>query len=330
MSRGAGGQHPASPGAVTTRSGVRAIRTDGAEMATVLCVGIATLDYIYALDEMPRVAEKHRAHDLVITSGGIAANAAVAIARLGGNAIFGGRLGDDGVAVEILNALHAEDVRCSYVRGFPGVKSPVSTIFVDRHGERLLVSYRDGSLPTDPSWLPEELPAGVDAVLGDTRWEEAGARLFAAARRAGKPAVLDGDRAPRHPTILSDATHVAFSAQGLRELTGEDDPRAGLESLRDRPGTWFAVTVGAEGCYFLENGDVAHSPAFPIDAVDTLGAGDVWHGAFALALAEGSSEREAIRFASATSALKCLTFGGRNGTPRRPQVMAFLAERGAT
>ena len=301
-------------------------------MATVLCVGIATLDYIYALDEMPRVAEKHRARDLVITSGGIAANAAVAIARLGGEAIFAGRLGDDAVAVEILNALHAEDVRCSFVRGFPGVKSPVSTILVDRHGERLLISYRDGSLPSDPSWLPEELPPRVDAVLGDTRWEEAAARMFAAARRVGKPAVLDGDKAPKHPSILSDATHVAFSAQGLRELTGESDPRGGLEKLRDQMATgdtWFAVTVGAEGVYFLENGDVAHAPAFPVEAVDTLGAGDVWHGAFALALAEGAGEREAISFASATSALKCLTFGGRNGSPRRPQVLAFLKERGA-
>ncbi|MFC0283076.1 PfkB family carbohydrate kinase [Camelimonas abortus] len=299
-------------------------------MTTVLCVGIATLDYIYRVEEMPKAAEKHRALDLVITSGGIAANAAVAVARLGGQAVFGGRLGDDAVAVEILNALHAEDVRCSYVRGFPGVKSPVSTILVDRHGERMVVSYRDRSLPEDASWLPQELPPDVDAVLGDTRWEEAAARMFRAARRAGRPAVLDGDRAPEHPTVMQDATHVAFSAQGLRELTGERDPRQGLLALRQRAqDVWFAVTVGAEGVYYLENGEVRHAPAFPVAAVDTLGAGDVWHGAFALALAEGMPIRRAIDFASAASALKCLTFGGRNGAPRRGDVMAFLAGRGA-
>lgn len=299
-------------------------------MASVLCVGIATLDYIYRVDEMPKVAEKHRARDLVITSGGIAANAAVAIARLGGQAIFGGRLGDDGVAVEILNALHQEDVRCSYVRGFPGVKSPVSTILVDNEGERLLVSYRDGSLTEEAYWLPQELPPGVDAVLGDTRWQEGAARMFRAARRAGKPAVLDGDRAPEHPTVVTDSTHAAFSAQGLRELTGERDPRQGLLALASKgQDVWYAVTVGAEGVYYMDQGAVAHAPAFPVEAVDTLGAGDVWHGALALALAEGQPLRRAIDFASATSALKCLTFGGRNGAPRRHEVMAFLAERGA-
>jgi sulfofructose kinase len=71
---------------------------------------------------------------------------------------------------------------------------------------------------------------------------------------------------------------------------------------------------------------VIHDPAFPITAVDTLAAGDVWHGAFALGLAEGMPEREAVRFASATSALKCTRFGGRAGAPRRAEVERFLEE----
>ncbi|GGC73455.1 PfkB family carbohydrate kinase [Chelatococcus reniformis] len=301
----------------------RPVGREGAA-AGVLCVGITTLDFVYALDELPTVAEKHRARDLVIASGGVAANAAVAIARLGGHAVLASRLGDDATAVEILDALHAEDVDCGYVRGFPGARSPVSTILVDRRGERLLVSYRDDRYPADPSWLPDELPEGIDAVLGDTRWEDAAVKLFAAARRAGKPAVLDGDRAPRHPEIVDLATHVAFSEQGLREFTGTADPQAGLASLRGREGTWFAVTVGADGVFFLEDGKIAHAPAFSVDAVDTLAAGDVWHGAFALALAERQSERQAIRFASAASAIKCLTFGGHKGAPRRGQLEDFL------
>jgi len=82
------------------------------------------------------------------------------------------------------------------------------------------------------------------------------------------------------------------------------------------------------GMLFLDDGEVLHLPAFPVEAVDTLGAGDVWHGAFALALAEGQGERAAIRFASATAALKCTRFGGRSGTPRREEVERFLAAAG--
>jgi sulfofructose kinase len=298
-------------------------------MATVLCVGIATLDFIYAMEEMPKTAEKHRATDLVMVSGGIAANAAVAVARLGGNAILASRLGDDVTGVEILNELHEEDVDCAYVRGFPGTHSPVSTILVDKAGERLIVSYRDARYPTKPHWLPDELPSEVDAVLADTRWEQGTIKMFRAARAKAVPAVLDGDRAPRRDEVLELATHVAFSEQGLRELSGVADPREGLDKLKGNKGAWYAVTVGADGVFFLENGQIAHEPAFEVAAVDTLGAGDVWHGAFALALAERQSERAAVRFASAVSAIKCTRFGGRLGTPKRREVEAFLRDRQA-
>jgi sulfofructose kinase len=302
-------------------------------MTSVLCVGIATLDFIYAVKEMPKTAEKHPADRLVIVSGGIAANAAVAIARLGGGAVLASRIGDDVPGAEILNELHREDVDCAYVRGFPGMQSPVSTILIDRTGERMIVSFRETRYPTEPTWLPDDLPPEIDAVLGDTRWEEAGAKMFAAARRAGKFAVLDGDRAPQRDDILPLATHVAFSHQGIRGLTGEDNPKQALLKLAAQPkangnGTWFAVTVGADGVFYLDHGEVRHEPAFIVDAVDTLGAGDVWHGAFTLALAEGQPERDAIRFASAVSAIKCTRFGGHAGAPKRREVEAFLRERG--
>ena len=79
---------------------------------------------------------------------------------------------------------------------------------------------------------------------------------------------------------------------------------------------------------FVEDGTIAHLPAFAVEAVDTLGAGDVWHGAFALGLAEGQGERAAIRFASAAAAIKCTRFGGRAGAPQRTEIEAFLAARG--
>jgi sulfofructose kinase len=294
---------------------------------SVLCVGIAVLDYVFAVDAIPARAEKHRARDLAVVGGGIAANAAVTIARLGGQAALATRLGDDPTGKAIIEELEKEGVDCTLSRRFGGRRSPTSAIFVDGRGERLIMSYADPNLPDEPSWLPARLPEGLNVVLGDTRWLEGAAHLFRLARRTGIPAVLDGDRRPALPEAMELATHVAFSEQGLAEVTGIADPAEGLKALAQRAGNWLAVTVGERGVYFLENGAVAHEPAFRVATVDTLGAGDVWHGAFALGLAKGMGERQAVRFASAVSALKCTRFGGRAGIPARAEVEAFLKER---
>jgi sulfofructose kinase len=294
-------------------------------MAGVICVGIATLDTIFAVPEMPARAEKYRAGGLAVVGGGNAGTAAVAIARLGGRSHLATRLGDDLTAQVIEAEFATEGVDCSLARRFPGHRSSTSAILVDRQGERLIVNYSDDRIPADASWLPEELPAGIGAALGDTRWPEGALRLFSSARARGVPTVLDADRHPPVMELLSAASHVAFSAQALRELAGSDDLPRSLAGLAHHFQAWLAVTDGDRGVHFVENGTVAHLPAFAVTAVDTLGAGDVWHGAFALRLAEGGSERDAIRFASATAALKCTRFGGRAGAPRRAEVEALLA-----
>jgi sulfofructose kinase len=310
-------------------------------MATVLCSGIAVLDFVYGVAAMPTKPEKHRASALEVVGGGIAANAAVAIARLGGAASLMTRLGDDATGDAIRAELTAEGVDLSLSPAIAGRRSPNSAILVDPAGERLIVSYADPDMPARPDWLPAALPAGVGAgagadagvgaVLCDTRWEEAAAHLFALARAAGIPAVLDGDRKPLIADNLALPTHIAFSEQGLTELTGLADPAAALrrfaesqsEGQSGRP-AWLAVTCGAGGVFIWDRGRTSHVPAFAVTAVDTLGAGDVWHGAFTLALAEGQAETAAVRFANAAAAIKCTRFGGRKGAPTRAEVDAFL------
>jgi sulfofructose kinase len=297
-------------------------------MAGVFCLGIATLDYVYAVEHLPTRGEKYRARDLALSGGGCAGNASAAIARLGGKSWIATRLADDLTGDRIVADLEADGVDTRFAHRFAGLRSPVSAILVDAAGERMVVSYSDPGVPEAPDWLPPTLPAGADAVLADTRWGEGALAALRLARAAGIPGVLDGDRRPPHPDLLATASHVAFSAQALREVAGEENPRDGLAKLALDAGNWLAVTLGKEGVLFVENGTVAHLPAFAIEAVDTLGAGDVWHGAFALALAEGKSERAAIRFASAAAAIKCTRFGGRVGAPTRDEVERFLAEAG--
>jgi sulfofructose kinase len=297
-------------------------------MTGVFCLGISTLDYVYSVEVLPTRGEKYRSEGLAVVGGGCAGNASVAIARLGGDCWLATRLADDLAGDEIVADLAREGVDTTFARRVAGLRSPVSAILVDAQGERMVISYSDPEMPEDTDWLPTALPEGAGAVLADTRWGEGALAALRLARGAGVPGVLDGDRKPPHPDLVATASHVAFSAQALAELSGEADPRAGLARIAREGPTWLAVTLGKDGVLFVENGEIAHIPAFTIEAVDTLGAGDVWHGAFALALAEGQGERAAVRFASAAAAIKCTRFGGRAGAPRRAEIDAFLAERG--
>lgn len=295
-------------------------------MSSVLCVGIATLDYVYGMPSLPSEGAKYRATALEVLGGGIAANAAVAIARLGGAAALLTRLGDDPAGDAIRLELRREGVDMTGSPPIAAMRSPVSAVMVDAAGERMIVSYSDPSAPPHPDWMPSALPAATRAVLGDTRWEEGTLALFELARAARLPAILDGDRKPQDRRLIEAASHVAFSEVGLRELTGIADPEAALRSM-PKGGGWLAVTTGRGGVWVRDGSAISHVPAFEVDAVDTLAAGDVWHGAFALALAEGRGEPVAVRFANAAAAIKCTRFGGRKGAPTRAEVEHFLRER---
>ncbi|MGL4813302.1 MAG: PfkB family carbohydrate kinase, partial [Beijerinckiaceae bacterium] len=214
---------------------------------SILCVGIAVQDYVFGLPQLPVTPEKHRAQSLEIVGGGIAANAAVAIARLGGRVQLVTRLGDDLTGAAIIADLEAEGVDCALARRFAGCRSSQSAVLVDAAGERLVVNYADPNIPDDPSWLPVKLSAEVRGVLGDTRWESGALRLFAAAREAGGFAVLDGDRAVQNPALVTAASHVIFAAQALREMTGRDDLAAGLGDISAMTSAWIAVTDGVRG-----------------------------------------------------------------------------------
>lgn len=297
-------------------------------MPTVLCVGHAVQDFVFTVAELPRRAEKHRASAFHSVGGGPAATAAVTVARLGGRALLAARVGADAIADLIAAELTGYGVDCAHLRRCAGCASSVSAVIVDARGERLIVNHLDPALPVDAAWLPAPTAVGAQAVLADTRWPEGALAALLAARAGGLPAVLDADRPiPPDGKLLRAATHVAFSADALADYSGIADPaRALAEVARVLPG-WSCVTAGGAGVFVVERGAVVRHPAFEVPVVDTLGAGDVWHGAFALALAAGRGEATALRYASAAAALKVQRPGGRAGVPSRVELDAFLAAR---
>lgn len=291
----------------------------------IVCGGITTLDIIYGLDAIPTVPLKFRSERMTTSGGGLAGNAATACARLGARVSLIARLGDDPFADLMIEELERDGVDCGTVRRCPGYRSPVSAVIVDRQGERMVVSYSDPAIPSDTGWIPAGILDGAHAVYAETRWIEAALHLLPEARRRGLPSVLDADRRPTHPDVLTMASHVGFSAPALREWTGIDDLPTALKAASASAGNVLLVTDGVEGAWYMDAGEVRHEPAFPVRAVDTLGAGDTWHGALAVALAERMPLRPAVRFANAAAALKCTEFGGRKGMPSRQSVDAMLA-----
>ncbi|MCP3971293.1 MAG: sugar kinase [Rhodobacteraceae bacterium] len=298
-------------------------------MSSILCVGATVIDFVFHLDKLPSRAEKYGTETASIVGGGCAANAAVAISRLGGSAALGAQLGDDRIGDLILSDLGAEGVDISNVTRTKGARSSFSSIYVDTTGERQIVNYRGEGLVLETGWFGE-LP-DIGAVATDTRRVDAAIAALDVARARGVPGIVDGE-APVDPAILAPASHVAFSMQGLTTLAPDTDPADPADALTGIARThdcWACVTDGGNGVWFTGANGVEHVAAFAIEPRDTLAAGDVWHGAFALALTEGKTEAAAIRFANAAAALKCMTFGGRQGCPSRAAVARYLEENTA-
>jgi len=290
----------------------------------VQCLGAATLDTVLRVPAIPPHG-KVLADACAVFGAGMASAAAASIARLGGRAGIWGRVGDDEAGARWLADLAGEGVDVSAVRVVPGRRTAISTIIVDATGERLIVPFYDPELSRDPSWLPLAALTGAGALLVDTRWPEGAAAALDAARAAGVPAILDADVAD--PVVLRDlagrADHVVCSEPGLALLV----PSGDLAALAARlpAARVVAVTLGAQGVRWIADGVPGRQPGFAVTAIDTLSAGDVFHGAYALAVAEGRGIAEIMRFAAAAAAIKVTRFGGRLGAPTRAEVATLLA-----
>jgi sugar/nucleoside kinase (ribokinase family) len=295
----------------------------------ILCSGIAVQDIVMRVQQFPAPGSKVAASEFIITGGGCAANAAVAIARLGGRVAFAGPLGgtDDPVSNRIVTDLTAEGIDCGGVVRVVGATASVSLILLDAEGEKTIATRRGARLGNVLPRDAEKLVADVDAVLVDNRFPEFVTAVCRAAQARRIPIVIDLDLATKvDDPLLALGSHVVSSAEALHATTGLTDYGAGLKRLSEHAAGFLAITDGPKGVYWLEHRALRHMPAFKVKAIDSLAAGDTFHGAFTLGLAQGRELTDVIRFASATAALKCTHFGGAAGAPRRAEVEEFLKQ----
>jgi sulfofructose kinase len=296
-------------------------------MASVICVGTVVYDQVFWVPAIPSTPVKVLASAHGVFGGGLAATAAIAVASLGGRSSFLGRVGRD-VAGDVLCGLLAEaGVDVDGLHRIEGGQTATSALLVDPSGERLLAAF-PGRLDSRADWLPLDRVVVSDAVLCDIRWPEGAIAAVRAAQQGGIPTVLDADLAPSDAvsTLVGLVEHVIFSERGLTAYTGLQDLSVALQRVREETRATLGVTRGRDGVLLLQGDRLETIAGHRVAVQDTNGAGDVFHGAYALAVAEGLSAREAASFANAAAAVKCSLARGWHGMPRRPAVTHLIKD----
>jgi len=294
----------------------------------ILCIGMPVRDLTFRIDGLPERGFKVNASHFDEICGGNALNGAIGIVRLGGRASICGPMGDakETSSKYIFEKLGHEGIETRHIVHMPGLVTPISNIMIDPSGERTIVTFRDPELWKVQLPPSDELLKDCHAILTENRCAEFCTDLCAEARRRGIPVIVDVDRTmSMREGLLTASSHLVFSSEALQATAGVADDAEALKKIARLTPSFLAGTRGALGTLWLDdNGNLQQTPAFPVHTVDTLGAGDVFHGAFALAVTEQQELPEALRFASAAAALKCTRFGGAFAAPQRAAVEEFL------
>ena len=294
----------------------------------MLALGAICTTAIFRVPEIPRPPAKVLATQRCTVVDGMAISAACAFQKLGGQAQVWARVGDDPDAHAMRRALAAEGIDPSGLFTVKGTQSSHASVIVDAQGQRLVVPFHDPQVDTSPNWLPLQDLSNVDLLHCDVRWPEGAETALRAAHEKGVLTMVDGDVAPQAvlQRLMPLADYAVFSDAGLLAYTGLHNVQEALLTVAQQHSRHVGASCGEDGHYWVENGQIAHVPAPRVDVVDTLAAGDVFHGAFALAMLEGQDTASAARFACMAASLKCTRFGGRLGCPSRAEVLQALEQ----
>ncbi len=302
----------------------------------VLGLGVAAVDDLLYVPVYPppdvKLPVPHRERHC----GGLTATALVAAARFGARCSYAGVLGTDDLSEFVVQSLEAEGVDLSHMLRRDGARPVHSVIIVgaEQHTRNIFFTLED-VVGADDAYPPEEIIRSSRVLFIDTYGPAGMIRAATIARAAGIPVVADfeGDTPLKYPGLIEAADHLIISQDFATRLTGEIDPRRAVAVLTSPTREAVVVTCGSEGSWYAEpssHGAPIHQPAYRVEVADTNGCGDVFHGAYAAALAQGSGIAERVRLASAAAALKATRPGGQSGIPTRATVGAFLQAGPAT
>jgi len=299
----------------------------GSRRFDVLGIGQNALDRICSVSGALAPGEKRALPEYAERPGGQVATAVLTCARLGLRSAYIGRVGDDSAAETVLAPLREAGVDLAGVETVAGCPTQTGVILVDpANGERTILWHRAAGLHFTAASLSRAPIADARALLLDAGDPEAAAWAAGAARRGGVPVILDADRFdPALEPLLAQVDFPIVSQQFVETFSGDGSPRETLGFLRRAGARLAAVTLGERGVTAAFGDEVIEIPAPPVAALDTTGAGDVFHGAFAWALLEGARPAEVLRAAVAAAAMNCRAAGAQGGIPQRATLEAFVS-----
>ncbi len=303
---------------------------------TVIGIGLACLDVLIRLKDMPTWERGGRISGFRFDGGGPVGTAIVAVQRLGVEAGYVGTAGTDRVAELKMSFLTEYGVDVSRVLRRHGPEGQVVIVYVDEEtGERTFAGLTGVDMPMlSPEELDRDHILSADYLHLDGFHYEAALQAAKWCKAANKTVVYDGhkttaDAVPPQVQEIIPLVDVLICGEGFGyALSGQRDLYQAGEAILEMGPRIVVQTVGAEGSYTVTKDERFHTPAFPVEVVDTTGAGDVFHGAYIVGLHHGWGLRQVAQFATAVSAIKCTGLGGRGPIPSFDQTMAFLAERG--
>ena len=305
------------------------------EAYDILGLGCATMDDFLFVREYPPAESKVRVTRRERQGGGLTGTALVAAARLGARCAYAGILGRDDEVSRFLRATFERegiDARHAAVREDA---SPLHSFNVvdETHETRTCFYYTSGAAGADERAPSEDVIRSAKVLFVDQYGVPGMLRAATVAREAGIEVVADFEHGdvPRFGELVALVGHLILPMNFARELTDLSDPEAVVRALWIKGMDTVAVTHGREGAWFIHRDDprtVRRQSAFLVHTVDTTGCGDVFHGAYAAALARGLPVEQRMRLASAAAAIKSTQPGGQKGIPTLPVVEKFLAERG--
>jgi sulfofructose kinase len=295
----------------------------------VACVGHAALDHVFEIDAFAAEPTKTLARRYRARAGGMSLHAAMAASRLGASVRLLGRVGDDDAANFLRARLREEGVETRGLEPVRGASTSLAAVIVDAQGARQIYIHRGDAIERAHALDTRQLD-GADVVLVDPRWPDGAAAALAWAREHDVPSLLDADVAPLAALdrLVPLARWVAFSEPGLalwRRGRSRDDTLAAARALGP---SLALVTLGADGARWLDGPGAAMQTRPPaVNAIDTTGAGDVFHAALAIGLTEGRGVHAAVHWACAAAAFKCERGFGAEGAPTRDELDAWLRRR---
>jgi sulfofructose kinase len=299
------------------------------EYIQVIGLGQACVDYLGSLGVYPQEDGKVELIDLHAQCGGPASTALVTLSRLGIKTTFLGSISDDVWGIEIVRGLKEEKVDSTFLKITPGYTSQFAFIAISEGSGNRTIFWHRGSVPhlraadVDLSPFPGAKVLHVDGLM-----VEAAQEASRQARKRGLRVVLDAGTMREGSLELASLVDVLIASERFADpLVGEGmPPEKILRALGQLGPQEVIITRGSKGSMGLSGDEIIAQEAFQVDAKDTTGAGDVYHGAYIYGLLKGWNMRECMRFASATAALKCTEIGARKGIPSLRKVQRFLEQ----